>query len=108
MKKFWIGLALGALAAAVTVSLFAPQNGRSTRKKLRRGLEDLGDNVSDAAEYLKDQAERLAKEAQKLVDTTTSKITSQMDDVIEDAAGTARGYAKAAKVKVGGVGSRLM
>ena len=63
MKKFWVALALGALAGGVGVLLFTPRSGSATRRKLRRGLEDFGDSLGDAAEYLKEQAERLGKEA---------------------------------------------
>ena len=100
MKKFWIGLALGALAGAVTLSLFAPQSGRSTRRKLRRSLEDFGDNLSDAAEYLKDQAEKLAKEAQQLLEDR--KFT------LEDALDTAQKYGQSTGAKVSQATSRLM
>ncbi len=100
MKKFWIGLAVGALLAGVAVSLFAPQTGKSTRKKLRRGFEDFGDNLSDAADYLKEQAERLAKEAQDLVDGSRS----QFDDAVD----AAQDYARNASSKVNKATSRLM
>ena len=100
MKKFWIGLAVGALLAGVAVSLFAPQTGKAARKKLRRGLEDLGDNLSEAADYLKEQAERLAKEAQQLVDSSMGQL--------EAAEEAAQGYAHTASSKVGKAASRLM
>lgn len=100
MRKFWFGLALGAIAAGIAVTLFAPQTGRSTRKKLRRSLEDFGDTLSDAADYLKDQAERLAKEAQQLVDSSKS----QLDDAVD----VAQDYARSAGARAGKATSRLM
>lgn len=100
MKKFWIGLAVGALVAGVAAALLTPQNGKSTRKKLRRGLEDFGDNLSDAADYLRDQAERLAKEAQQLIDASKSQI----DEAVESAGD----YARTAGAKVSKATSRLM
>ena len=100
MKKFWIGLALGALAGGIAAILYAPQSGASTRRKMRRSLEDLGDSLSDAAEYVKDQAERLSTEAQKLIDGGKH----QFGDVLD----AAQDYAKAAGGKVGELASRLM
>ena len=100
MKKFWIGLAAGALIAGVAVSLLAPQTGKSTRKKLLRSLEDFGDNLSEAADYLKEQAERLATEAQQLVESSRGPL----DDALE----TAQDYARTSGSEVGHVTSRLM
>ena len=100
MKKFWIGLAVGALVAGVAVSLFAPQTGRSTRRKLRRSLEDFGDNFSEAADYLREQAERIAKETQNLV----SSRKPQFDDALD----AVQSYARAAGSEVSKTTSRLM
>ena len=78
MKKFWLGLALGALVAGAAVFLYAPQSGTSTRRKLRRGFEDLGDNLNEAAEYVKEQAERLAKEAQQILDGGKKQLDASL------------------------------
>ena len=86
MKKFWLGVALGAFVAGAAVFLYAPQSGTSTRRKLRRGLEDLGDNLSDAAEYLKEQADRLAKEAQSFMDGSKAQLGESL--------GSLQAYAK--------------
>lgn len=100
MKKFWIAFAIGALAGGVAAILYAPQSGASTRRRLRRSLEDLGDNLSDATDYLREQAERLGKEAQKLIDSSKGSLG--------DALGAAQEYAKGAYGKAEEQGSRLM
>lgn len=100
MKKFWIAFAIGALAGGVAAILYAPQSGASTRRKLRRGFEDIGDNLNDAADYLKEQAERLAKEAQKLIDNSKGQFGDAMD--------AAQEYAKSATGKASAAASRLM
>ena len=100
MKKFWIAFALGALAGGAAALLFAPQSGASTRRKMKRSLEDLGDNLGEAAEYVKQQADRLSKEAQKLVDSGKG----QLDDVLD----AAQDFAKAASGTVKERASRLM
>ena len=74
MKKFWIGLAMGVLVGGAAVLVWAPQSGASTRRKLRHGLEDLGDNLNEIAEYVKDQTERFTAEAQAFVGLKTKKL----------------------------------
>lgn len=100
MKKFWIGLAVGAVVGGVAALLWAPQSGASTRRKVRRSLEELGDSLGDAADYVKEQAERLSKEAQKLVDGGKAQVGSALD--------AAQDYTKAATSKVSSQASRLM
>ena len=100
MKKFWIGLAVGALVGGVAALLYAPQTGAAARRKVRRSLEDLGDSLGDAADYVKEQAERFGKEAQRFVDGGKG----QFGDVLE----AAQDYAKAAGGKVSGQASRVM
>lgn len=100
MKKFWIAFAVGALAGGVAALLYAPQSGASTRRKLKRSLEDLGDSLEDAADYVKEQAERLAKEAQKLLDSSKDQLGGAMD--------AAQSYAQSATGRVSEQVSRLM
>lgn len=82
-KEFWIALGIGALAGGIAALLYAPQSGTQTRKKLKRGIEDLGDTLQDSADYLKKQADELGKQAQKLVDYSKDKL----DDLADDAQG---------------------
>jgi gas vesicle protein len=92
-KEFWIALGVGAAIGGVAALLYAPQTGTVTRKKLKRGLEDLGDTLEDAGEYLKEQAERLGKEAQKLIDASKD----QFDDAVDAATGVVKSANKAAR-----------
>jgi gas vesicle protein len=92
-KEFWIALGVGAAIGGVAALLYAPQSGTATRKKLKRGLEDLGETLEDAGDYLKDQAEKLGKEAQKLIDASKE----QFDDAIDVATGVVKSANKAAK-----------
>jgi gas vesicle protein len=84
-----MGLVVGGAAAI----LCAPQSGAMTRRRLRRTVEDLSDNLQDAGDYLKDQAERLTKEAQKLINNSKEQLGSAVD--------TATGYMKTANKAVG-------
>jgi gas vesicle protein len=90
-KEFWIALGIGAAVGGVAALLYAPQSGTVTRKKLRRGLEDLGETL--AAEYLQDQAEKLGKEAQKLIDASKE----QFDDAFDTASGAVKSATRTAK-----------
>jgi gas vesicle protein len=99
-KTFWIAFGLGCIAGGVTAILLAPQSGEMTRRKLRRGVEDLTDNLQDAGDYLKDQADRLTKEAQKLIATGKEQFGGVVD--------TATGYMKTASKAAQSVSTRLM
>lgn len=90
-KSFWIALAIGAVAGGVVALLYAPQTGTATRKRLRRGLEDLGENLEEASEYLKEQAECLGKEAQRLIEVSKS----QFGDYVDAASGVVKSANKA-------------
>lgn len=107
MKKFWFGVAIGAFVGGVAALLYAPQTGRSTRRKVRHSMDDLGDSLLEAADYLKDQAERLSKEANKLVNSGKGPL----DDAVDAAQGYARSageYARATSSKLSEQASRLM
>ena len=99
-KTFWIAFGLGLVVGGTAAILCAPQSGAATRRKLRRSMEDLSDNLQDAGDYVKDQADRLTKEAQKLINTGKEQIGSVVD--------TATGYVKNANKAVQSVTTKLM
>jgi gas vesicle protein len=91
-KSFWIAFISGITAGAVVALLYAPQDGKATRKKIGRAYDDAEDYVEDAADYLKDQAERLSKEASyaykkgvKQIDEAYSKASDVLNDAYSDA-----------------------
>ena len=92
-STFWIAFGLGAAVGGTVALLYAPQSGVATRRRLKRSVEDLGDNLQDAGDYLKDQAEKLSKEAQRLINTSKEQLGTAMD--------TATGYVKTANKAVG-------
>jgi gas vesicle protein len=91
-STFWIAFGLGAAIGGAVALLYAPQSGVATRRRLKRSVEDLGDNLQDAGDYLKDQAEKLSKEAQRLINTSKDQLGTAMD--------TATGYVKTANKAV--------
>lgn len=92
-KNLLIALGVGALIGGIAALLYAPQAGTATRKKLKRGLEDVGETLEEAGDYLKDQAERLGKEAQRLIDVSREHF----EDAVDTATGVVRSANKAAK-----------
>ncbi len=91
-KSFWIAFLSGITAGAVVALLYAPQDGKTTRKKIGRAYEDAEDAVEDAADFLKDKAERLSKDAThaykkglKQLDEAYSKASDALNDVYSDA-----------------------
>jgi gas vesicle protein len=72
--KFWAVFAVGVAAGAAVALIYAPQSGEKTRRQLRRGLEDAGDYLKDAAETLGDHAEKYVRRGKDL-----------MDDVVDSA-----------------------
>jgi len=97
-KEFWIALGVGAAIGGVAALLYAPQTGAVTRKKLRRGLEDLGETLDEAGEYLQKQAEKLGKEAERLIEASKSQFDDALDvasDVVKSASKSANKTVKA-------------
>ena len=92
-STFWIAFGLGAVVGGTVALLYAPQSGATTRRRLKRNIEDIGDNLQDAGDYLKDQAEKLSKEAQRLINTSKEQLGNAVD--------TASGYVKTANKAVG-------
>ncbi len=92
-RGFWIAFGAGAAIGAAFALLYAPQDGKATRKKLGRAYDDASDYIEDTSDYLKDQAERLSKDAA----STYKKSKSQLDEsygkaveALNDAYGHAR------------------
>ncbi|RRA49068.1 YtxH domain-containing protein [Acidipila sp. EB88] len=68
--KFWLVFSVGVAAGATVSLIYAPQDGKKTRKQLKRKLDNAGDylkdQLDDAGEYLKDQADELGGKAAKV------------------------------------------
>lgn len=65
--KLWAVFAVGVAAGAAVALIYAPQSGEKTRKQLRRGFEDAGDYIKDAADNLGDRAEKYVKRGKDVV-----------------------------------------
>jgi gas vesicle protein len=92
-KTFWIAFLSGLTAGAVVALLYAPQDGKATRKKIGRAYDDAEDYIEDAGDFLKDQAERLSKEAAYAYKKGAKQIDeaySKASDALTDAYSTAK------------------
>jgi gas vesicle protein len=78
--KFWAVFAVGVAAGAAVALIYAPQSGEKTRRQLRRGLEDAGDYLKDAADTFSDHAEKYVKRGKDIVDdvvdTASNAVTA--------------------------------
>ncbi|MBB6143479.1 gas vesicle protein [Silvibacterium bohemicum] len=84
--KFWAVFTVGVAAGAAVALIYAPQSGEKTRRQLRRGFEDAGDYLKDAAENLSDQAEKYVKRGKDIVDDvvdTASNAVSAAKKVVQ-------------------------
>ncbi|MGC2163228.1 MAG: YtxH domain-containing protein [Silvibacterium sp.] len=78
--RFWAVFSIGVAAGAAVALIYAPQTGVKTRRQLRRGLEDAGDYLKEAADTVSGHAEKYVKRGKDvvddLVDTASSAYTA--------------------------------
>lgn len=74
--KWWIAISIGAAAGAAVALIYAPQSGARTRRQIRRGLEDAGDYIKEAAETIGGRAEKCVKQGKNVVEMVTDTATS--------------------------------
>jgi gas vesicle protein len=74
--KFWAVFSIGVAAGAAVALIYAPQSGVKTRRQLRRGLEDAGDYLKDAAETITGHAEKYVKRGKEMVDEAVDTASS--------------------------------
>jgi gas vesicle protein len=77
--KFWAVFTVGVAAGAAVALIYAPQSGEKTRRQLRRGLEDAGDYIKDAAENLSDHAEKYVKRGKDIVEDVVDTASSAVN-----------------------------
>ncbi len=75
----WVAFAIGITAGAAVALLYAPQTGVKTRRQLRRGLENAGDYLKDAADTIGDHAERYVQRGKEFADNVADKASSTYD-----------------------------
>jgi gas vesicle protein len=78
--KLWAVFTVGVASGAAVALIYAPQSGERTRRQLRRGFEDAGEYLKDAADNFSDQAEKYVKRgkeiADNVVDTASNAYTA--------------------------------
>jgi gas vesicle protein len=101
--RYWTIFAIGVAAGAAVALAYAPQEGKKTRKQLKRTLDDTGDYLRDTADDFSKQANRYASKAKDVAEDLskqTGHYVSRVKDVAEDLGKTASSVASK-------VGSRL-
>jgi len=74
--KYWAVFSIGVVAGAAVALICAPQSGAKTRRQLRRGLEDAGDYIKDAADTVTSHAEKYVKRGKEIADNVVDTATS--------------------------------
>ncbi|HTV04662.1 MAG TPA: YtxH domain-containing protein [Acidobacteriaceae bacterium] len=78
--KLWAVFTIGVAAGAAVALIYAPQSGEKTRRQLRRGFEDAGEYLRDAADNISESAEKYVKRgkeiADNVVDTASNAYTA--------------------------------
>jgi gas vesicle protein len=87
--KVFLGIITAAAAGAVIGLLFAPEEGNKTREKMRKGVNDLADELLDAIQKGKEKAGGLAEEARNKAYELRGKAESKWSDIKDDASNLA-------------------
>ncbi len=78
--KFWAAFGVGVAAGAALALIYAPQSGARTRRQIRRGFNDAGDYLSDAANTVSDTANKYIKRGKDtvndVVDSAQNAVTA--------------------------------
>ena len=101
--RYWTVFSIGVAAGAAVALAYAPQEGKKTRKQVKRTLADTGDYLQDTAEDLSKQAGRYVSSAKDFADDLskqTGKYASKVADAAED-------LGKSASSVVNKVGSKI-
>ncbi len=77
-SKVLLGLLAGAAIGAIAGILFAPDKGSETRKKIKEGTSDLGDQLKDSfnnfVDNLKDKYQDAKEDVEEMVEKGKANI----------------------------------
>lgn len=77
---FVAGAAFGALVGAGVALMYAPQSGRRTRGKLRRGAEDLAERAEETVDGAREDARRAARDVRKAAEESGERVKRSVRD----------------------------
>lgn len=82
-ENFMVGVMLGAVVGGVLGILFAPQEGKKTREKLRTTLIEDKEKAAELAEQISGRLAEAKEKAQPFIDEIKEKIDPVMEKVGE-------------------------
>jgi gas vesicle protein len=103
VARYWTIFAIGVAAGAAVALAYAPQEGKKTRKQLKRTFDETGDYIKDTAGDISKQASQYvskAKDAAEDFSKQTTHYVSRVKDAAED-------FSKAAGAVASRVGARI-
>jgi len=103
VTRYWTIFAIGVAAGAAVALAYAPQEGKKTRKQLKRTFDDTGDYLRDTAGDFSKQASHYVAKAKDAADDFT-KQTGQYVSRVKDAA---EDFTKTASSVASRVGARI-
>lgn len=81
--NFWLGIAIGATAGAITALLSAPKRGSEMRDDIKGTAKDIGRKAGAAWGDVKDKTTNAAKSAQEKLQQASSKGQTAMQSTKE-------------------------
>lgn len=81
---FVAGAAFGALVGAGVALMYAPQSGRRTRGRIRRGAEDLAERAEEKVDHVREDARRAARDVRKAAEESGERVSERVRRGVEE------------------------
>ena len=101
--RYWTVFSIGVAAGAAVALAYAPQEGKKTRKQVKKKLEETGDYLQDTAATVSKQAGQYVSKAKDVADDfskQTGQYVSKVKDVAEDFSSTVGSVASKVSSKI--------
>lgn len=79
VRGFWGGMVIGIALGTAGGLLFAPRNGRETRRVLQNSLDSLPNVTEDAVDGFQVDANRLIEQTRRKLDQTLDRLREAME-----------------------------
>ena len=102
-SRYWTVFSIGVAAGAAVALAYAPQEGKKTRKQVKKKFEDTGDYLQDTAGNFSKQAGQYASKARDVAEDfskQTGHYVSKVKDAAEDFSSTVGSVASKVSSKI--------